>query len=78
MIRFSGWLEPMLDRIAVDSSNVVCPVIDILSDQDFHIKYTNARNTQVGMFKIHNLIFGWKHLSDMEKKYRKSPVEPLR
>jgi polypeptide N-acetylgalactosaminyltransferase len=27
-----GWLEPLLDRIARNSTTVVCPVIDVISD----------------------------------------------
>jgi hypothetical protein len=33
-----GWLEPLLDRIARNSSNVVCPVIRTIDDNSFAYK----------------------------------------
>jgi hypothetical protein len=31
----TGWLEPLLDRIARDNSTVACPVIDGIADDTF-------------------------------------------
>ena len=38
---FSGWLEPLLDRIAKNSTTVVCPVIDVIDDStlEYHYRY---------------------------------------
>ncbi|RXG57975.1 hypothetical protein Avbf_14322 [Armadillidium vulgare] len=44
------WLEPLLDRIARDPMNVVTPLIEIISDDTFQIRFSQARNIQVGGF----------------------------
>ncbi|MPC46541.1 Polypeptide N-acetylgalactosaminyltransferase 5 [Portunus trituberculatus] len=46
----AGWLEPLLDRIARDSTNVVCPVIDVISDDTFQLRMSKAKDVQVGGF----------------------------
>ena len=45
-----GWLEPLLDRIARDSTTVVCPTIDVLDDTTLELKYGSAKDIQVGGF----------------------------
>ncbi|KAB7505234.1 putative polypeptide N-acetylgalactosaminyltransferase 9 [Armadillidium nasatum] len=50
----TGWLEPLLDRIARDPMNVVTPLIEIISDDTFQIRFSQARNIQVGGFS-----WGW-------------------
>jgi hypothetical protein len=32
---YSGWLEPLLSEIAANRKAVVCPIIDVLSDETF-------------------------------------------
>ena len=34
---FSGWLEPLLDRIAENRTNVAVPMISSINDTDFQI-----------------------------------------
>ena len=36
---FPGWLEPLLDRIARNSTTVVCPVIDVIDDSTLEYHY---------------------------------------
>ncbi|XP_042221313.1 putative polypeptide N-acetylgalactosaminyltransferase 9, partial [Homarus americanus] len=57
----TGWLEPLLDRIARDSTIVVCPVIDVIADDTFQIRLSKARDVQVGGFNW-GLIFNWHAL----------------
>jgi polypeptide N-acetylgalactosaminyltransferase len=45
-----GWLEPLLDRIARDKTNVVCPVIDVIDDDTLGFSYQDASGIQVGGF----------------------------
>lgn len=33
--RILGWLEPLLYEIKKDRTNVICPIIDVISDDTF-------------------------------------------
>lgn len=46
-----GWLEPLLSRVNENPSNVVCPVIDIISDENFG--YMKS-------FELHWGAFNWE------------------
>ena len=46
----SGWLEPLLDRIAENKSNVVTPVIDVIDDETLKYQFSSAQSTSVGGF----------------------------
>lgn len=73
-----GWLEPLLSRIHQDSTAVVCPVIDVISDKTFEYHYKgDASAISVGGFDW-NLQFNWHSVPDREKKRRKNPYDPLR
>jgi polypeptide N-acetylgalactosaminyltransferase len=47
----AGWLEPLLARIAEKSTAVVCPVIDIINDDNF---------SYVKSFSLHWGAFNWE------------------
>lgn len=46
----TGWLVPLLDRIARDNSTVVSPVIELIRDDDFALRFCRPRFIQIGGF----------------------------
>jgi len=70
-------LEPLLDRIAANESNVVAPVIDVIDDKTMQYKFGGAKATNVGGFDW-NLQFNWHGIPERETKRRKSDVAPIR
>lgn len=73
----TGWLEPLLDRIAWNRTTVVCPVIDVIDDENFKFNFGSAKATSIGGFDW-NLQFSWHAIPDYEKSRRKSEVDPIR
>ncbi|XP_076361444.1 putative polypeptide N-acetylgalactosaminyltransferase 9 [Tachypleus tridentatus] len=71
-----GWLEPLLDRIARNSTTVVCPVIDVINDDTFEYHFRDSSSLNVGGFDW-NLQFNWHGIPDREKKRRKHQWDPL-
>ncbi|MFN9941749.1 MAG: glycosyltransferase, partial [bacterium] len=61
-----GWLEPLLDRIARNSSNVVCPVIDVIDDDTLEYHYRDSGGVNVGGVDW-NLQCNWPAVPDHEK-----------
>jgi len=59
-----GWLEPLLDRIARDPTNVVCPVIDIINDDT--LAFQKSSYLAVGGFDW-NLVFNWHGVPQREE-----------
>ncbi|XP_055343923.1 polypeptide N-acetylgalactosaminyltransferase 13-like [Paramacrobiotus metropolitanus] len=51
-----GWLEPLLARIAEDKKRIVCPIIDVISDDTF--EYITASDMTWGGFNW-KLNFRW-------------------
>ncbi|KAL3832574.1 hypothetical protein ACJMK2_024207 [Sinanodonta woodiana] len=64
-----GWLEPLLDRIGRNYTNVVVPVIDIINGENFQIHYNAAKYSQAGGFGW-NLIFNWHNVPEHERRRR--------
>lgn len=59
-----GWLEPLLTRIAYDRTTVVCPIIDVISDDTF--EYVTASDQTWGGFnwKLNFRWFVYKYIDD--------------
>jgi len=72
-----GWLEPLLDRIARNRTNVVCPVIDVISDDTLEYHYRDSGGVNVGGFDW-NLQFNWHAVPDHEKKRHSHTAEAVR
>ncbi|KAH8355213.1 hypothetical protein KR093_008742 [Drosophila rubida] len=71
-----GWLEPLLDRIARNSTTVVCPVIDVIDDTTLEFHYRDSSGVNVGGFDW-NLQFSWHAVPEREKKRHSSTSEPV-
>ncbi|XP_066248232.1 putative polypeptide N-acetylgalactosaminyltransferase 9 isoform X1 [Euwallacea similis] len=71
-----GWLEPLLDRIARNSTTVVCPVIDVIDDNTLAYIYHDSSAVNVGGFDW-NLQFNWHSVPQHEKKRHKNTAEPV-
>lgn len=72
-----GWLEPLLDRIAANYRNVVCPVITVINPMTFEFHYQpDPKLIQIGGFNT-KLMFTWIEIPEREHKRRKNPSEPI-
>ncbi|KAB0792940.1 hypothetical protein PPYR_12560 [Photinus pyralis] len=72
----NGWLEPLLDRIARDSTTVVCPVIDVIDDTTLEYHWRDSSGVNVGGFDW-NLQFNWHAVPEREKTKHKNSAEPV-
>uniref|UniRef100_A0AAR5Q0S1 Polypeptide N-acetylgalactosaminyltransferase n=1 Tax=Dendroctonus ponderosae TaxID=77166 RepID=A0AAR5Q0S1_DENPD len=72
----TGWLEPLLDRIARNSTTVVCPVIDVIDDTSLAYIYHDSAGVNVGGFDW-NLQFNWHAVPQHEKKRHSNTAEPV-
>ncbi|XP_043276727.1 polypeptide N-acetylgalactosaminyltransferase 5 isoform X1 [Venturia canescens] len=71
-----GWLEPLLARIAEDRRTVVCPIIDVISDDTF--EYITASDMTWGGFNW-KLNFRWYRVAQREMDRRNGDrTAPLR
>jgi len=71
-----GWLEPLLSRIVQDRRTVVCPIIDVISDETF--EYVTASDQTWGGFNW-KLNFRWYRVPSREMARRNNDrTAPLR
>jgi polypeptide N-acetylgalactosaminyltransferase len=74
----TGWLEPLLDRISENSTNVAVPLIDVIGDETFEFRpHKHLNNVLVGGFDW-NLTFRWHTVPEAEKRRKNDPSEPTR
>lgn len=71
-----GWLVPLLARISENRSNVVMPVIDEISDQNFYY-HAVPEPFHRGIFRW-RLEFGWKPVPQYEMERRKDATDGIR
>ncbi|ESO02363.1 hypothetical protein HELRODRAFT_65162, partial [Helobdella robusta] len=72
-----GWLEPLLQRIQANESNVVTPVIDVIDENTFQYLYGSASSTNLGGFDW-GLQFTWHAIPSEVALKRKNDIEPLK
>ena len=66
----------MLERVAEDRSRVVCPIIDVISMDNF--QYIGASADLRGGFDW-NLVFKWEYLPPLERKARqRDPTQSIK
>ena len=71
----NSWLEPLMKLIKEDKKNVVCPVIDVISDKTLEYSVGNPYYFQVGGFTWSGH-FTWIDIpEDYTKNHPTSPVE---
>nr|XP_022916972.1 polypeptide N-acetylgalactosaminyltransferase 5-like isoform X1 [Onthophagus taurus] len=71
-----GWLEPLLSRIVENRKTVVCPIIDVISDETF--EYITASDMTWGGFNW-KLNFRWYRVPQREMDRREGDrTAPLR
>lgn len=69
-LSLTGWLEPLLDRIAQNSTTVVCPVIDVIDDTTLEYHWRDSGGVNVGGFDW-SLQFNWHSVPERERKRHK-------
>lgn len=67
----------MLDRIAENWSNVVVPVIDVISDETLKYMHSSAKHISVGGFDW-GLLFRWHPMPKRDAERPGAPVSPVR
>lgn len=76
-INSTGWLEPLLGRIAEDKRHVVAPVIGNINDDTLQFAWFNPDQVHVGKFDW-DLTFNWMPIPSYVKDKMNSKVDPIR
>uniref|UniRef100_A0A668VG32 Polypeptide N-acetylgalactosaminyltransferase n=1 Tax=Oreochromis aureus TaxID=47969 RepID=A0A668VG32_OREAU len=69
-----GWLEPLLERIALDRTRVVSPIMDVIDWQTF--RYNATQWPIRGVFDW-RLDFFWESIPELQDKEPEMAVQPL-
>ena len=74
----TGWLEPLVGRIAENQTNVLVPIIDTIDDETLKYGYQSGTSPYVGGFDW-GLLFNWHAVPDSEmKRNRYKKALPVR
>lgn len=76
-ILHSSRLEPLLQRIKNKRDAVVCPIIDVINDENMAYMYSSDSQFQVGGFTWSGH-FTWIPIPDFEKQRLSSSIDPTR
>lgn len=72
-----GWLEPLLDRLAINRNITAISVVDTIDMETLEFRF-RADPTTVSVTGFDwNLMFNWKPIPESEKKRRTNPNEPI-
>ncbi|KAL3832171.1 hypothetical protein ACJMK2_023835 [Sinanodonta woodiana] len=72
---FPGWLEPLLDRVARNSSIIVAPIISMINAQSFSV--SAGTNSHIGIFSIADMTFNWMLIPPRLQQRLKSDADPV-
>ncbi|XP_078697325.1 polypeptide N-acetylgalactosaminyltransferase 12-like [Branchiostoma floridae x Branchiostoma belcheri] len=74
-----GWLEPLLERIALNHTTVPWPVIDMIRWDNFAYLFHGVKGTlMVGGVDLVDLKFDWHIVRQIELNKRKSIIDPIK
>ncbi|CRL04953.1 CLUMA_CG018212, isoform A [Clunio marinus] len=72
-----GWLEPLLDRLAINKNITAISVVDTLDMNTLEYRYRKDPNRIPITGFDWNMIFKWIEVPEFELKRRKDPNEPI-
>lgn len=72
-----GWLEPLLDRLAINKNITAISAVDTLDMNTLQYYYSMDPNTVLVTGFNWDMIFNWKKPYEPEGKKRKNPNDPV-